>query len=332
MSTETHAIKTEKLPRVVTDRTRLVLLVVLSLTVISLFLFIGINGHWGYVFPRRLTRLLAMILAGTAIASSTVVFQSITNNRILSPNIIGLDSLYLLVQTIIVFFFGSEHALVRSASSNFGVSLGFMLVFSIVVYQLLFKKERGNVFFILLVGIVFGTFFQSISSFLQVIIDPNEFLIVQDRMFASFTNVKTQLLGISAVVTVLTGLYFVKYKKHLDVLALGPEHAINLGVDHDKLVKRLFMAIFVLISVSTALVGPITFLGLIVVNVAYEFMHTYARSTLMIAASLISVIGLVGGQFIIERVFVFSTTLSVIINLIGGIYFLYLIVKERTSW
>lgn len=314
------------------DGGRLAILAVIVVGLAALFLTVGGSGMWEYVLPRRTTRLLAIVLSGCAIASSTVVFQAITNNRILSPSIMGLDSLYLLVQTGIVYAFGSTHRLVQSVNANFAVSLVLMLGFSLIMYRLFFAKERGNIFFLLLLGIIFGTFFQSIASFMQVLIDPNEFLIVQGRMFASFNNIKTPLLAASGLVMLVTVVAFWPQLRYLDVLALGKEHAINLGVDYDRVVRRLLMAIFILVSVSTALVGPITFLGLIVANVAYELVRTYRRLWVIGAACLVSCIALIGGQLIVEHLFNFSTNISVIINLVGGIYFLYLIVKERTSW
>lgn len=127
-------------------------------------------------------------------------------------------------------------------------------------------------------------------------------------------------------------MYFFRLYKYLDVLSLGREQAINLGVEYDYVVRRLLVVVAILISVATALVGPITFLGLLVVNVAHEFLKTYRHSYLIIGSIFISVIALVGGQLLVERVFTFSTTLSVIINFIGGIYFIYLLLKENKSW
>src|SRR5699024_5926138 len=152
-----------------------------------------------------------------------------------------------------------------------------------------------------------------------------------DRMFASFNNVHTDILTIAVVTMLLVTGYFMKFGKYLDVLSLGKEHAINLGVDYDAVVKRLLIMIAILVSVATALVGPITFLGLIVANVAYQFLRTYQHRSIIPAAILLSVIALVGGQFIVEEVFVFSTTISVIINLVGGVYFLYLLLKGNPT-
>ena len=166
---------------------------------------------------------------------------------------------------------------------------------------------------------------------MQVLIDPNEFMMIQDKMFASFNNINTDLLMISFIFIILVTLYFLRFMKYLDVLSLGKEQAINLGVDYDQIVKRLLVVVAILISISTALVGPITFLGLLVVNVTYQLFNTYQHKFLIIGSILISIISLVGGQFIVERVFTFSTTLSVIVNFIGGVYFIYLLLKQSKA-
>jgi iron complex transport system permease protein len=275
---------------------------------------------------------LAIVLTGSVIAFSTLVFQTITNNRILTPSIIGLDSLYMFVQTFVIFVFGSTHMTLMNKNVNFLISVGFMMVFAGLLYKFLFKREGQNIYFLLLIGLIFGTLFSSLSTFLQVMIDPNEFQVVQDRMFASFNNVNTDLLIISFVLVIGVGIYFWKFMKYLDVLSLGRDQAINLGIDYDFVVKRFLIIIAILVSVATALVGPITFLGLLVANVAYQFMKTYQNKFLLVGSVLISIIALVGGLLIVERVFTFSTTLSVIVNFIGGVYFIYLLLKENKSW
>ena len=117
--------------------------------------------------------------------------------------------------------------------------------------------------------------------------------------------------------------------KFLDVITLGREQALNLGVDYDKIVKKMMLIIAILTAISTALVGPVTFLSLIVVNVTYQVIHSYKHTLLTSAAVLISVCSLVIGTLLVEKVFTFNTTLSIIINFIGGIYFLYLLLKEN---
>lgn len=313
-------------------KSKTVVLGVLSSLLILAFLFFDIGTNWQYILSKRTVKVLAIVLTGGAIAFSTVIFQTITNNRILTPNIMGLDSLYLLIQTIIVFLLGSTTLTQMNNNLHFLMTVGIMVLFALVLYKVLFKRNDHNIYFLLLIGIILGTFFESFSSFMQVLIDPNEFQIVQDRMFASFNNIKTDLLLVASILIALVTLYFVPFMKYLDVLALGREHAVNLGVDYDHVIKRLLIIVAILISIATALVGPITFLGLLVVNVAYEFLKTYRHSFLIIGSIFIAIIALVGGQLVVERIFTFSTTLSVILNFIGGVYFIYLLLKENKSW
>lgn len=313
------------------NSTKLLILAIFAALFCGLYLFQGLNGSYDYALPRRGIKVLAMVITGVAIAYSTVIFQTITHNRILTPSIMGLDSLYLLLQTVIIFFFGSGHMMIVNKHVNFVLSIGAMVIFALILYRFLFKGGKQPIYFLLLVGIIVGTFFGSITTFLQVLIDPNEFMLVQDKMFASFNNVSGDLVWWALAIVVITFVVGWRYINELDVLSLGRDTAINLGISYDKVVKMMLILSSVLIAVSTALVGPITFFGLIVANLSYQFFKTYKHSVLIAGASVMSVIALVGGQWVVERIFTFSTTLSVIINFVGGIYFIYLLLKESRS-
>lgn len=305
---------------------------IVSVLLALLYIFYDLTGNIGYILPKRVIKVVAIIITGGAIAFSTTVFMTITNNRILTPSIMGLDSLYMLTQTFIIFIFGSKSLIMMNSNLNYLISIGIMILFSLVFYRLLFKGEDSNIYFLLLIGLILGTFFSSFTSFMQVLIDPNEFMVVQDRMFASVNNVNTNLVYLSIILLVAVTLYSLRYFKYLDVLSLGKDHAINLGVPYNKVVKQLLIIVAILISIATALIGPITFLGLLVVNIAYQFLSTYKHTYLILGSVFISIIALLGGQFIVEKIFVFDTTISVIINFVGGVYFIYLLLKENKSW
>lgn len=315
-----------------TDKRKLLILAIVVIALIAVFMTIHSYGNWDYILPRRSKKIAAMLLTGTAISVSTVVFQTLTNNKILTPSLIGLDSLYLLLQTAIVFMLGADTLTAMSKNVQFFLSAAVMIPFCGVLYKLLFLRKDGRaIYFLLLVGIICGSFFSSISSFLQMLLDPNEFLVVQDKMFASFNNVNSEVMVLATAIAVLSALFFRKDLKYLDVMALGREHAVNLGVPYDRITKRLLVFVALLVSVSTALVGPITFLGFLVSNVAYRLMSSFRSAVVLPAASLLSFAALIGGQLIAERVFTFSTSLSVILNFAGGLYFLYLLLKEERT-
>lgn len=309
-----------------------VLYILLLLVIVCsvLFLVYGLNPNsYQYALSRRIPKLIAIAMTGSGVAVSSVIFQTVTNNRILTPSVLGLDSLYNLFQTLIVFSLGSLNVALMGSNLNFLIAGGLMIVFSLFLFKMMFRRENTNLFFLLMIGMIFGTLFSSLSSFMQMVMDPNEFLIVQNKMFASFNNVKSSLLGISMITMGLTLFWVLKDVKKLDVLALGKEQAINLGIDYDRMVRKLLIAVAILVSVSTALVGPVTFLGILVTNLAYQMINDYRHILIIPTSILLSLLALIGGQFLVERVFQFNTTIGVIINFIGGLYFIYILLKEE---
>lgn len=309
-----------------------VLYILLLLVIVCsvLFLVYGLNpSSYQYALSRRIPKLIAIAMTGSGIAVSSVIFQTVTNNRILTPSVLGLDSLYNLFQTLIVFSLGSLNVALMGSNLNFLIAGGLMIIFSLLLFKMMFRRENTNLFFLLMIGMIFGTLFSSLSSFMQMVMDPNEFLIVQNKMFASFNNVKSSLLGISTITMGLTLFWVLKDAKKLDVIALGKEQAINLGIDYDRMVRKMLVAVAILVSVSTALVGPITFLGILVTNLAYQMIKDYRHSIVIPTSILLSLLALIGGQFLVERVFQFNTTIGVIINFVGGLYFIYILLKEE---
>lgn len=212
---------------------------------------------------------------------------------------------------------------------NFGLSLIGMLLISALLYKVVFSKRDSNIMHLLLVGLIVGTLFRSLTSFMQVLIDPNEYLTLQNKLIASFSNVNVDILMLS--IFIILGITPLIYDdlKLLDVINLGKDQAINLGVDYDKATKKMLLVVAVLTAIPTALVGPITFLGLIIVNVTYQIVKSYKHKYLITVSILISICSLIVGLLFVDKVFSFNTTLSVIINFIGGVYFLYLLLKEN---
>ena len=307
----------------------ILVLVILILISSALFLTMGINpGNHEYALSKRIPKLIAIALTGGCIGFSTIIFQTVTNNRILTPSVMGIDSLYVAVQTILMFVFGSASIFVTDKKLNFLICLVFMILGSLALYKLVFKRENANIMFVLLVGMICGTLFKSLSSFMQMVIDPNEYLVLQNKLFASFNNVNVDILLVGIIMVFLIIPFIYDDIKYYDVMSLGKDQSINLGVDYDKLMQKSFIIIAILISISTSLVGPLTFLGILVANITREMMKTYKHSYLLVVSILVSIFTLVFGQLMMERILKLTTPVSVVINMIGGIYFMYLLYKE----
>ncbi len=268
------------------SKNKIFILGILILIVSALFLSIGLNANnMDYALSQRIPKLLSIILTGVCISISTAIFQTITGNKILTPNVMGLDSLYVLIQTIIIFVLGSSSVFSSDKRYNFIICVLGMVLLSSLLYKLMFKKENTNILFLLLVGMICGTLFSSLSSFMQMAIDPNEFLVLQNKLFASFNNVNVDILLISIILIILVIPFIYDDLKYLDVINLGRDQAINLGIDYDKVVKKLFVTVSIFIAISTALVGPITFLGLLVVNISRQMIKTYKHKYLISMSS-----------------------------------------------
>ena len=310
---------------------KLIVIALIAIIIVAAFLFIGVKFHnhklLRYAMKLRIPKVIAMIITEFAIGAATIIFQSVINNTIVTPCLLGMNALYTLIHTSVVFVLGSGSILFTNDNLSFLVDLVLMGIIATVVYSWLFKMTGHNVLYVLLVGTVLTSFFSSIQSTLTRVMDPNEYDTLLTSLVASFSNINSEIIIFSVIILALIGVIFRKEFALLDVITLGKEQAINLGVDYDRCIRRLLLAVTLCIAVATAMVGPISFLGLIIANISRQLLKTYRHTQLIAGAALMGVIALIGGQFIVERVFVYSIPISVFITVAGGIYFLYLILK-----
>lgn len=310
---------------------KLIVIALIAIIIVAAFLFIGVKFHnhklLRYAMKLRIPKVIAMIITAFAIGAATIIFQSVINNTIVTPCLLGMNALYTLIHTSVVFVLGSGSILFTNDNLSFLVDLVLMGIIATVVYSWLFKMTGHNVLYVLLVGTVLTSFFSSIQSTLTRVMDPNEYDTLLTSLVASFSNINSEIIIFSVIILALIGVIFRKELALLDVITLGKEQAINLGVDYDRCIRRLLLAVTLCIAVATAMVGPISFLGLIIANISRQLLKTYRHTQLIAGAALMGVIALIGGLFIVERVFVYSIPISVFITVAGGIYFLYLILK-----
>ncbi|MDN4491624.1 iron chelate uptake ABC transporter family permease subunit [Demequina sp. SYSU T00068] len=307
--------------------------VVLALTAATLgaaalLLTWGVDGHWDFALPRRLETLAALVIVGAAVAVATVVFQTVTASRILTPSIMGFDSLYVLVATLIVWSTGAATALAMPPLALFALNTGVMLGASLLLFRAVIGDGTRGLYTTVLAGVIAGTLFSSISGFLFRVMDPNAFDALMADLFASFTSIDTTLLAVGAVVLTAAVAGAFAMARRLDVLALGRDGAIGVGLDHRRTVMLAMALVAVLVSVSTTLVGPVTFLGLLVANLAYRLTGTHRHGANLLVAMLVAAVALVLGQAVLQHVLAFNGTLGSLISLVGGVVFIAMLIKE----
>ena len=294
------------------------------------FLFINIKGSLDFAIPFRGRKLAAMALVGWATGVATVAFQTVTNNRLLTPSILGLDALYAFIQTALIFFLGVSFIGTLGPYAIFAVSVALMLLAAMALTGLLFGRKGRSVYLVVLAGLVLGSILRSFSSLISRILDPTSYLVLQGNLFASFNAVNPELIALCALIVAGSSWWLWTQRNTLDVLTLGRESAVSLGVPYAKTVRRILLVATLLVCVSTALVGPITFLGLIVAAVAYQIAGSGKHAFTMPLAGLLGVGVLVAGQAVLEQVFDLGTVLSVIIEFAGGIAFIWLVIRKAS--
>jgi iron complex transport system permease protein len=307
---------------------RLTALAVLAAVTLLAFMTLGVEADWAFVLQHRGTKALTMLVVACALGMSTVVFQTVTHNTILTPAVMGLDALYLFLQAVLVLVLGSVGVVQLGLLPKYGLEIVLMVVLSVGLMRWLFTGHASSLHLMLLVGMVMGILFRSMTSFAMRMIDPNEFATLQDRMFANFNTIHTQLLLPSLVVLALGTAFFWRRRHVLDVLALGRDTAVNLGMHYQRQVLQLLVVMCAMVAISTALVGPVTFFGLLVANMAYQWMGTRRHAWVLPAVVLWGCVLLLAGQVVLERVLGFNSALSVVVEFVGGLVFIYLLMRK----
>ena len=305
---------------------------VLVLAVCGCYLLV--NAHpenpklFRYILSLRLPTLMVMLISAIAIGSASMIFQTIINNRMVTPCLLGMNSMYTLVHTAIIFVAGSGSVIAANSNLSFAIDLLVMSATATFLYSYIFRKTGNQVLYVLLIGTVLSSFFGSIQSAMIRVMDPNEYDTLLTTLVADFTNVNGEVILFSIGLLLLLTVFLRKDLILLDVITLGKAQAINLGVDYDGTIRRLLLGVVLCIAVATAMVGPISFLGLIIANLARQLFKTYRHGQLIMGAAFMGMLAMIAGQMISQHLFHYAVPVSTFITIGGGIYFLYLLFQK----
>lgn len=318
---------------------------ILSLIILSLLSIVIVYGLLVYnnpvpidspsflpVIKRRQNAIIAMAIAAICQAVGSVLFQSVTSNKIITPSILGFEAIYSTVNTAIMYILGIGGFMALDGKKFFIFQIILMVGICLLLFIGIFNKRDGNIELMLLIGVILGQGLRSISAFMRKLLSPSEFDILQAKLFASVNNSDSQYFALSiGIIFVVVAAIFLNTNK-INVISLGKDVATNLGLNHKKATFLSLIAVAILISISTALVGPMTFYGFLVATLTYELAKTYDHKYLLLMAILLAFVILTGSYFIMNHIFNANGVVSVLIELIGGIAFLMLIFKEEKLW
>lgn len=282
------------------------------------------------VIRRRLVAVTAMVIAAVCQSLSTVAFQSITNNKIITPSLLGFEALYSTIHTSTIFFLGAAAFINFSGIGSFLFQVGAMVLLSLLLYGWLLAGKYGDLQLMLLVGVIIGTGLRSVSSFMRRLLAPSEFDVLQARLFGSVNNADASYFPVAIPIVLIVALLLFAAAKKLNVLSLGANTSTALGVNHQSHVIYVLILVAVLMSISTALVGPLTFYGFLVATLAYQAAPTYDHRYIFPMALVIGFLIITGAYFLMYHVFNAQGVVSIIIEMLGGIAFLSIILRKGT--
>lgn len=314
-------------------------LVILALVVlVAIVFYLLINSHpekpklFLYIMKLRLPALICMVIASISIGVSTLIFQSIVNNRIVTPALLGMNSIYTFLHTAVVFVLGTGSTLYLNANFAFAVDLVLMGSVATLIYWYLFQKTGHNILYIMLIGTVLSSLFGSVQSAMIRVMDPNEYDALLGTLVADFNNVNGEIIIFAILALGAIAFLLRKELVLLDIITMGRDQAINLGVDYDNTIRKLLFGVVLCMVVATATIGPVSFLGLIVANLSRQILKTYKHTHLILGASLLGMLALIGGQLVAQHIFHFTVPVSTFVTIAGGLYFLYLLLFKKGAY
>lgn len=289
---------------------------------------LGSTGWWT-VTRMRLASAGTIVVVAFCQSVATVLFHTATGNRILTPSILGFDALYRVMQTALVFVLGAGALAATDSLGHVAVQSLLMIGAATALYGWLFSGRRADLHVLLLVGVVLGMGFGALATFMQRLLTPSEFDILSARLFGNVGNADARHLPYAALVCVVVGVVVWRRRHRLDVLALGRDTATSLGLHHRRETLLLLVLVAVLVSVSTTLVGPLTFFGFVVASLTYQVAGGGAGHTrLLPLAVVLGTAGLLAAYVVLRHVFYAGGLVSVIIELGGGLLFLVLLLRK----
>ncbi len=311
-----------------TAERRLVGMGVLLLAAAALYLGWNLRAPMGFILGLRAERLAALVMVGAASGAATMVFQTLIGNRLLTPGIIGFDALYIFLQTLLVL--GGAGFAALAPPVLFAAETACLMGAALVLFGLLLRRGAQDLVRLVLTGVILGVLLRGLASFAQRLLEPSEFAVVQQASVASFNAVEAALLPYAGIALALSLAIALTLAPALDVAALGRIAARTLGLGHDRLVMAGLVVVAALVAVSTALVGPMAFLGLLAASLAQTLLRSHHHALLIPAAALTGAVILVLGQFLFERLLGLQSALAIVVEFLGGLVFLTLVLKRRT--
>lgn len=299
--------------------------------VIRTLIGLGTKSQELVIFKLRLPRIIMAVLVGAALAIAGVILQAVTKNDLADSGILGINSGAALFVVMYMYFLNGN---VYEGMSNFTiytmpiVALLGALFGAFLIYILAWNKGI-NSSRLLLIGIGINTAFLALLTVFQLKFTTQEFNRVIAWTNGSIWGATWKYVYIIAPFVIIFGLIAFYKSRSLDVLNLGDDVAIGLGVDAEKERRNLIVVAVILAGVATSVAGSIAFLGLISPHIARKLIGPSHKSLIPISVLVGAFILLISDTIARNLFAPLEMPVGLVVSVIGVPYFIYLMIKTN---
>src|SRR5699024_2713446 len=223
---------------------------------------------------------------------------------------------------------GATGVVAISGVSQFLLQIALMVGLAVLLYGWLLTGQRAGLRALLRLGLIIAGGLGAVATFMQRLLTPSEFDVLTARLFGSVANADADYLPVAIPLVAVAGALLWQRSRRLNVLALGPQTATNLGLNHRRELIAVLVLVAVLLATSTALVGPMNFLGFLVARLSYQLAGTHDHRYIFPIAAVSGFALMAGAAFARTHLFYSQGVVSILRELVGGLTILVVIPRK----
>jgi iron complex transport system permease protein len=288
------------------------------------------NIYEGVFLQLRLPRVLLCAITGAILACSGVLMQGLFRNPIVEPGLVGTSAGAAFGASVVFVLAAGMSKQVKAITGPLLVPLFAFaggLLATYIVYSLAKNTKRVSIISLLLIGIAVNAVGLSGTGFMSYIARDPQARSITFWNLGTFSGASWLQVFIVGTVATIIFIIALRYSKQLNALLLGEEEANYLGVDTDKLKRRIMLLNTAMVSVATAFVGVISFMGLIVPHVLRLLIGSDNKKLLpasMITGAMLLTLADMGARLLLAPA---EIPIGIITSLVGAPIFIILLKK-----
>ena len=271
----------------------------------------------------RIPRVLLVVIGGGALALSGMVFQSIFQNPLISPDVLGVTSGCSLGAVVAIVLFSSSTILLQVMSFIFGIG-------AVIFSMLLSKNMKSNkVLALVISGIVTGAIASAFIMIFKYFADPyKELPAIDFWLMGGFYNSSWSKVVIVFILTLISSLVLFLVRWQLKVLTMGDTQAKLLGVNVNGIRIVAILAATLLVSAVVSVAGVVSWIGIL----APHIVKSYSKddiSKIMPTTLLMGGILMVIADTIARTISTTEIPISILTSLVGAPFLVYLLCRKK---